>query len=118
MKETRLHKKDEVKAVAEIPAEAQEVFQGRQRIRPGQKCFKIDGKTFDVSEASYEVEAVKFEEAAVNMEAPKRKILMEKGFWYVVALNQKNALRKLLKMQQQMVQAREHFEPTEHEVLS
>lgn len=111
MKEVTQLNKDEVVAVAEVPVEAQEVFQGRQRIHAGQKCWKINGKTFTVEEATYEIEAVKFEDAAVNMEAPKRKILMEKGYWYVVALNPKNALRKLDKMIKQMQQVMKEVEP-------
>jgi hypothetical protein len=111
MKEITQVKKDEVTAVAEIPVENKEVFQGRQRLFAGQKCWQINGKTFEVEEAKYEVEAVKFEDAAVNMAAPKRKVLMQKGHWYVVALNKKNALRKLDKMIRQMQAVASQVQP-------
>lgn len=104
-----INQKDEVKAVAEIPAETQEIYQGRQKLHAGHKCWRIDGKTFEVQEATYTIEAVKFEEAAVSMTAPKRKVLMEEGCWYVVALNPKNALRKLDGMIKKMQATAEEF---------
>ena len=102
MKETLPHTKDEVQAVAEVPVESQRIFQGNQRLRPGHKCWKIDGKSLEVTEAEYETTAVRFEDAAVGMSSPKRKVIMEKGFWYVTALNKQNAIRRLHTMIRQM----------------
>jgi hypothetical protein len=107
MKETLSHTKDEVQAVAEVPVESQHIFQGNQRLRPGHKCWKIDGKTLDVAEAEYETIAVRFEDAAAGMSSPKRKVIMEKGYWYVTALNKRNAIRRLHVMISQMQQAAE-----------
>jgi len=102
MKETLTHTQDEVQAIAEAPIESQQIFQGNQRLRAGHKCWKIDGKTLEVTEANYETIAVKFDDAALGMSRPKRKIIMEKGYWYVTALNKQNAIKRLHKMITQM----------------
>jgi hypothetical protein len=102
MKETLQHHKDEIRQVAEIPAETQQVFQGNQRLQRGHKCWKIDGKTFDVKEAKYETTAVIFDDVVDRVAAPQRRVVMEKGYWYVLALNPRNALRKLNNMIKQM----------------
>jgi len=107
MKETLSHAKDEVQAVAEVPVESQRVFQGNQRLRPGHKCWKIDGKTLEVTEAEYETAPIKFDEANDPMVSPKRRVIMEKGYWYVTALNKRNAIRRLHVMISQMQQAAE-----------
>src|SRR3954470_22058892 len=75
------------------PVEKKEVYQGSMWVHPGQKCWEYDFITNEVKEAEYESVTVEFGETVVD-----RKILIKKNCGYAVALNAKNAMRKLSKM--------------------
>lgn len=84
---------DKMEVSAEKPVEKKEVYQGSMRVHPGQKCFEYNFETHQIKEAEYEKVALDFGQTQVS-----KKLLMKKNCGYAVALNKKNAMKKLEKL--------------------
>jgi hypothetical protein len=87
-------KQDRVQVVAEQKKQLQ--YKGSMMLKKGLKVWKCkDGKVSELSENDY-IETVVLHSSDGNIKK-KRRVRMEKGAYYLQALNMKNALRKFKK---------------------
>jgi hypothetical protein len=87
---------DKIELEAPKPIEKQQVYKGTMRIHPGMKAWEYDYLTQVISEAEYEQQTIEYN--GEQLLHYTRKILIKKNCAYTVAINKKNAHRKIEKM--------------------
>ena len=89
--------KTELHADANQQQESKPMIIGRKRPYPGQSVFKINRETLECTLADFEEVSVEFNNAPRVAPGLRKKIVMQDGFFYVVALNKKNAMKQFYK---------------------
>lgn len=89
--------KDQTAVVAEKQQEKKLKLVGRIQPHKGHTLFKVDRKTLEISKAKFEAVDITFEQAK-ERKKPTKKVIVEEGFVYVSALNEKNVFKKLPKL--------------------
>lgn len=97
MKELENKDKDVVVNVAEKPVEYTENYLHTAVLKRGQKMWMIHKDTLEIKEAQYKEQAIRFEDAVVGNVSSARKLIVEHGWFYIAAINKKNAYLKFLK---------------------
>jgi hypothetical protein len=84
-----------------IPQEEQQVSEKHigsiNFLNRGHKVWKIELATGDITEAEYEKDQTAvFSDVESTLAPVRRKIKTEEGFFYLAALNQRNAMKKFI----------------------
>lgn len=104
MKELENKRKDEIKIVSEMKIEKQLKFIGNTFVRPNQKCYEYNEVDKTIKLAEMEVKINPFASgkkidlysgSVVGESVVEQKIITKENCRYVVAINLKNAKRKL-----------------------
>lgn len=85
---------DKTAVVAERQQEKELKLVGRIQPHRGHTLFKVDRETLEISKAEFETVDITFEQAQEG-KRPSKKVIVEEGFVYVSALNEKNVIKKL-----------------------
>lgn len=92
MKEIQPQLKDEIVKVPEQKTELK--FLGSNKPYRGHTLFKINISTSEIEVADFEVKAIPLKNAKLKNPPVRKKVIVEEGFYYISALNKKNALKK------------------------
>lgn len=84
----------EIHAQAEIKSQIKKL--GSIVLHPGQRIYKVNVKNLDCEEAKYEGSNSAILDGKKVVKA-HRKIIVEEGFYYIPAINKKNARKKFVK---------------------
>lgn len=99
MKELNPIEPDRVKIVNEKQQEVKLEYLGSVRPKKGHTLFKVNTYTGEISEAEYSIEPLSLKRPLTKQELKnppvKKKVLIEKDYIYMSALNKKNVIRKL-----------------------
>lgn len=104
MKELETKRKDEIKIVSEKQIEKQLKFVGNMFVKPNQKCYEYNPETNIISLAKIEVLFNPFASGkkidiysgtTTGQNKVEQKVITQDGCTYVIAINLKNAKRKL-----------------------
>lgn len=89
-------KEESIEIVAEQQQEKKLQFAGSIRPHRGHTLYKVNVKTLEIDKAEFEKQDISFEEVQ-NKKKPNKKIIIEDGFVYISALNEKNVIKKMPK---------------------
>jgi hypothetical protein len=97
MKEIEPIHKDTVVNVSEKPVEHKKELIKTVQIKRGHSMYMINKDTLETKLATYDEIAVNFEDAVNGVISTKKALTIIDGWWYVSALNKRNALKRFLK---------------------
>lgn len=81
-----------MEVVAQKPVEQKTKLIGSMRPQKGQICWEYNTQTKELTPAEFQITSVSFDTPKVN-----KRILVKDGCVYVLAINKKNALKKVIK---------------------
>lgn len=96
MKETKINIKDKTEISAEVKQESKTLL-GSIMLKKGQKLWEYCIKTGDMQPVEIETTSIEFEDAKEGNHSSTKKATAKEGHLYAVAINEKNALKKILK---------------------
>ena len=97
MKETELLGKDSLEVTEVAPITKEKRFEQRYLPKKGHTCFEFDTETKELRKAKFDVQAIEYPTEGLPA-IKRREITFKPNCIYVFALNEKNAVKKLLKM--------------------
>lgn len=89
--------KDKVAEVRQVQEEKLQ-FIGSIRPKKGHTLFEINGKEGTIQPAKLEDQPAEWDHEKKEFKKPRKKVMVKKDCFYISALNEKNALRKFLKL--------------------
>lgn len=96
MKETNIQITEKQEISAKVKQESSTQFQSI-RLKKGQKLWEYCIATGEMKPIEIETTSIKFEEAEKGIHSAVKKATAREGHLYAVAINEKNALKKILK---------------------
>ena len=96
MKELKPNVKEKQEISAKVKQESKTLI-GSVRLRKGQKLWEYCIKTGDMEEIEIETISIKYENAEKEDYSHAKRATAREGHLYAVAINKKNALKKILK---------------------
>lgn len=99
MKELKINIKEKTELRAEAKQESKQKYLGTILPKKGHTLFEVNTITGEIKKAKYEKTDIDFEKAKEGIIVKKRKVIIKPNCIYVSALNIKNVIKKLKKLQ-------------------
>lgn len=99
MKELEALKQEPIEIREEQQQKKEIRFIGSQRSVPGHTLFEYNYKTNELQKAKFKIDTLEIKSLSIDhLQLNHKKVIVNENCYYLQALNQKNALKKLIKI--------------------